>query len=216
MAALYFNTCYLTAALNTQIMEIKIRIKSQDIPIDIFNDFDSSFENTEINIDKSYSIDKFRNSSGSISGDVIIDIGLHLTSIIIEVIIYDTIKASIIYSWQKYIAYLKAKQTTINSDRDYISLNLSISPDSLIEYNLKGNIDSESVVKLTEGILSYLKSKDTQKEFSNPDLVTLQNDKPKIRFKLNEATKEWESVNFGDDKRYWEEQKRKASERFNQ
>ena len=196
-------------------MDIKIIVKSQAIPITIFNDFEKSFDQLSITVNKEYLIDKFDNATGQTTGNIIIDISPHLTNLLTDGLIYDALKTSIIFGWQQFLAYLKVRQKPIDVEKDYISLNISIAPDSTIEYKLEGNVDNETVIKLTMKILNYLKNKDTKNDFANSDFVTNVNDKPKIRFKFDEVTKEWKPVNFGDNRRYWEDQREIASQKYN-
>jgi len=185
------------------------------IPKEVIAPFHEKFNDNEADI----VIDKkmYFNASGDAVADIIVYIGQISAEAIVQGImlstIYDALKYSIKTSWTAYRNYFQSKQKTKfdEGENRCIAVNFSLDEKRTIEYRLTGDISDDVINNLTDKIFSTIKDQTTIKQtFSNPDLV---NDswKPKIRMKYNSETKEWEPVNFGDIRKYFEKSESKLS-----
>ena len=165
--------------------------------------------------------DKYYNFSGGEISDIVIWVNQYLTKDIITGAIiggvvgnfaYDLLKNGLKLLWSgltKLVTEKPQKAKKINR----ISVRL-MDKDKAIEIMLDGEVSEEQADKMIEAALEFARSENIDSAFDNPDYIPKETSQPLIRLEFNKDTQVWEPVNFGEQRRKWDEYQKWAREQF--
>ncbi|MHB8259643.1 MAG: hypothetical protein ACYDEC_05180 [Bacteroidia bacterium] len=181
---------------------IKI-ICAPDISDDFIKEFNSDSQN--IPLTKSpFSGDNFEHFDGEAFKGIVIYIATHQTDIFVNGVFFPLLIQTLTRFYDKIKSTKKPDVEIEFKDRELE-----------IEFKIKGPTDSKTIDNAIKEFAELCKHKTYLKHFKNPDLVTNENGKPKIRMTFNSKTNQYEPTNFKALRQYFIDQFNKASERFN-
>jgi len=196
----------------------ELTITYQDyIPDGLIRDFRKLVQSNELQIkvskkEREHSDGRWNNFETVAVNDIIIYINQHPTELIINFISDSVFLLIVTGIKQLWVTISKPSVQKIGGEKG-IELKIKDVSKS-IDVSFSGDVNEKQADLIIEGFVDYLKSKNVNNAFDNPDYVNTKSDKPEIRLIYNQENKTWEPENFGEKRRKMDELRNQAQRKF--
>lgn len=196
----------------------ELTITYQDyIPDELIRDFRKLVQSNELQIkvskkEREHSDGRWNNFETVAVNDIIIYINQHPTELIINFISDSVFLLIVTGIKQLWVNISKPSVQKIGGEKG-IELKIKDVSKS-IDVSFSGDVNEKQADLIIKGFVDYLKSKNVNNAFDNPDYVNTKNDKPEIHLIYDKEEDIWEPENFGEQKRKMEELRRHIQRNF--
>lgn len=196
----------------------ELTITYQDyIPDELIRDFRKLVQSNELQIkvskkEREHSDGRWNNFETVAVNDIIVYINQHPTELIINFISDSVFLLIVTGIKQLWVNISKPSVQKIGRGKG-IELKIRDVSKS-IDVSFSGDVNEKQADLIIESFVDYLKSKNVNNAFDNPDYVNTKSDKPEIHLIYDKEEDIWEPENFGEQKRKMEELRRHMQRNF--